>query len=95
MISRRGLTAFIVVVLVVAAAMPATQAALPEREQKQDKKTERKREIPIFLSGPNEGDSSAGKPGLWRDPGAIESLNLFYGPGGQSGAPDPAIHYTY
>src|SRR5262249_62081655 len=29
------------------------------------------------------------RPVLWRDPGNIESLDLFGGPGGQENSPDP------
>jgi hypothetical protein len=32
---------------------------------------------------------------LWRDPGNIESLDLFGGPGGVQGAPDPKARYTF
>lgn len=34
-------------------------------------------------------------PVLWQDPGAIERRDLFYGPGGRVGAPDPAGKFTY
>jgi hypothetical protein len=99
-ISKRSLSAFVAVLVAVAGAMSAAQAALPERARKEDRRMEWHQEIPIllsdsFLSAPDEVDPSGGTPILWHDPGAIESLNLFYGPGGQSGAPDPAGKITY
>jgi hypothetical protein len=36
-----------------------------------------------------------GHPVLWNDPGHLESLDLFYGPGGKDGAPDPSGKFTY
>src|SRR6185295_18597252 len=32
---------------------------------------------------------------LWKEPGAIEELDLFYGPGGSEGAPDTSATYTF
>jgi hypothetical protein len=40
-------------------------------------------------------DAREGHPTLWKDPGAIESLDLLYGPGGAEGAPDPSATFTF
>ena len=40
-------------------------------------------------------DSSEGHPVLWNEPVDIESLDLFYGPGGSEGAPDLTGKFTY
>ena len=32
---------------------------------------------------------------LWKEPGAIEGLDLFYGPGGSEGAPDASATFTF
>lgn len=40
-------------------------------------------------------DASEGRPVLWNDPGSIESLDLFYGPGGREGAPDVNGKFTF
>jgi hypothetical protein len=44
---------------------------------------------------PREVDVGADTPVLWQDPGEIEHRDLFYGPGEQSGSPDPAGKFTY
>src|ERR1044072_9993568 len=36
-----------------------------------------------------------GRPILWMEPNDIESRDLFYGPGGQEGAPDPSGKFTF
>lgn len=40
-------------------------------------------------------DASEGRPVLWTEPVEIESLDLFYGPGGKEGAPDLTGRFTY
>ena len=40
-------------------------------------------------------DSSEGHPVLWNEPVGIESLDLFYGPGGSEGAPDLTGKFNY
>jgi hypothetical protein len=44
---------------------------------------------------PREVDVGTNTPVLWQDPGEIEHRDLFYGPGGQAGSPDPAGKFTY
>ena len=43
----------------------------------------------------HEPPSPAAHAVLWRDPGPVESLDLFYGPGGREHAPDPEGTYTF
>src|SRR5215470_9115636 len=38
---------------------------------------------------------SEGHPVLWKERGNLETLDLFYGPGGREGAPDPKGKFTY
>lgn len=40
-------------------------------------------------------DSREGNPVLWKEPASIETLDLFFGPGGQEGAPDLSGKFTY
>lgn len=51
------------------------------------------------LGGKNQkksgGDSSPGRSILWQEPNDIESRDLFYGPGGREGAPDPNGKYQF
>lgn len=63
----------------------------------------------VVLTAPSEGEekhrekndthheppSPAAHAVLWRDPGPVESLDLFYGPGGREHAPDPDGTYTF
>ena len=42
----------------------------------------------------NDREEPAGKPVLWRDPGEIEKLDLFHGPGGPLGKPKPPFHFV-
>jgi hypothetical protein len=67
--------------------------AEPNQQGKNQKtgKSETKREH----DRPHEVDVGANTPVLWRDPGEIEHRDLFYGPGGKAGSPDPAGKFTY
>jgi hypothetical protein len=40
-------------------------------------------------------DAGEGHPRLWKEPKAIESLDLFYGGGGPEGAPDPSDTFHF
>ncbi|MEK6299345.1 MAG: hypothetical protein AABO41_01375 [Acidobacteriota bacterium] len=40
-------------------------------------------------------DAREGHATLWKEPGAIENLDLFYGPGGTEGAPDASATFTF
>lgn len=61
---------------------------LGTQEPKQNK-AEKKKEKPRVVDG------TEGRPLLWNEPGAIESLDLFYGAGGSEGAPDLTGRFTY
>ena len=41
------------------------------------------------------GATPAGSPVLWEEPADIEQRDLFYGSGGQQGAPDPSGKFTF
>ena len=60
--------------------------ALAQEKQKGEKAEKKKARIV---------DGSEGNPVLWKEPAAIESLDLFFGPGGQEGAPDLSGKFTY
>lgn len=53
----------------------------------------------IMVPAPGQGQNQgAGRPGraiLWQDPHDLESRDLFYGPGGREGAPDPSGRYKF
>ena len=42
-----------------------------------------------------EGDAANLPEVIWRDPGDVASLNLFYGAGGKEHAPDPNGTFTF
>jgi hypothetical protein len=46
-----------------------------------------------FLYGADASRLAAPKPVLWRDPGPMEKLDLFWGPGGRAGAPQPPFTF--
>jgi hypothetical protein len=56
---------------------------------KKDKKEKKKKDNGDAASTPD------ARPVLWKDPGDIESLDLFAGPGGAGNAPDPNARYTF
>src|SRR5262245_36864983 len=56
---------------------------------KKDKKEKKKKD------DGDAGSARDSKPVLWRDPGDIESLDLYAGPGGAGNAPDPGARYTF
>ena len=58
-----------------------------EKEKKKDGKKKDKTKEP-------EGET-AGRPVLWEEPNDLESRDLFYGPGGKKGAPDPSGKFTF
>jgi hypothetical protein len=66
------------------------EPSIPAKGQKTGKsKTKRDHDQPREVEV---GDDT---PVLWQDPGEIEHRDLFYGPGGQAGAPGPAGKFTY
>ena len=57
-------------------------------DEKKDKNPKKSENEPDLTTGP-------GIAILWEDPTDIESRDLFYGAGGQEGAPDPAGRFTF
>jgi len=57
--------------------------------QEKAKQNKAKKEKPQVVDG------SEGHPILWNEPTKVETLDLFYGPGGSEGAPDPTGKITY
>lgn len=55
------------------------------KEPKEEKKEKKK----------DKGGSGEGRNAMWEDPTDLESRDLFYGAGGQDGAPDPNAKYTF
>jgi len=58
--------------------------------------------LALTISAPGAGASAdsnqrqnPGQQVLWREPVDIESRDLFYGPGGRDGAPDPSTPFTF
>jgi hypothetical protein len=64
--------------------------AQDDKADKKDKKD--KKEKKAKADG---ADGRELKPVLWSEPTSIESLDLFNGPGGAEGAPDPSARYTF
>jgi hypothetical protein len=64
------------------------QTDKPEKEQKGEKKDKKKDAV----AG---GDIADARNVLWREPTDIESRDLFNGPGGADGAPDPKGRFTF
>jgi hypothetical protein len=57
--------------------------------QEKSKNTKAEKKKPQIVDG------SEGHPVLWKEPADIESLDLFYGPGGQENAPDLTGKFTF
>lgn len=68
-----------------------------DKEDKQDKgqKTDKKDKKEKKDDAVAVGDIANGHPVLWREPTDIESRDLFNGPGGAEGAPDPKAKFTF
>jgi len=60
----------------------------PDKEKKEEKKEKKK-------DAAASGATSAPRNVLWQDPTDIESRDLFNGPGGAEGAPDPKGKFTF
>jgi len=60
-----------------------------EHQESKKNDAQKKKEKPRVV------DSAEGRPVLWTEPADIESLDLFYGPGGKEGAPDLTGKFTY
>jgi hypothetical protein len=92
----RILTALIVLFLSSSIAEPQIdqrRLAEPHLQNKSQNKSESNKKR--SSDRPREVDVGTSTQILWQDPGEIEHCDLFYGPGGQAGSPDPAGKFTY
>ena len=64
------------------------QGDKPDKEKKEEKKDKKKDAV----AG---GDIADARNVLWREPADLESRDLFNGPGGADGAPDPKGKFTF
>ncbi|HEY7913047.1 MAG TPA: hypothetical protein VIG62_14135 [Blastocatellia bacterium] len=78
-------------------AIPSEAVEAAQESQKSDKADKDKSEKSDKKKEENkaEDDPNAGRPVLWQEPRDIESRDLFYGPGGREGAPDPSGKFTF
>jgi hypothetical protein len=67
---------------------PQKQGDKPDKDKKEEKKDKKK----DATAG---GDIADARNVLWKEPTDIESLDLFNGPGGADGAPDPKGKFTF
>src|SRR6185295_11413908 len=75
--------------LIGAASFGFSAHALGSGTQNKQKEPEHK-EAKLSIADPREGHAT-----LWKEPAAIESLDLFYGSGGREGAPDASATFTF
>lgn len=82
-----GILAF----LLIGAVAPGFSYQVPGGSGSQDKQEHRGHSA----SKANLVDAREGHATLWKEPDAIENLDLFYGPGGPEGAPDASATFTF
>ena len=66
---------------------------LSEKQRHESGKTQEKSDAKTRNN--EQVNTLAGQPFLWEEPSDIERRDLFYGPGGRQGAPDPAGKFTF
>ena len=66
---------------------PKKNKTAGEKKEKKDKKKDDQKG--------DKADAGGGRPVLWEEPADIESRDLFNGPGGADGAPDPKGKFTF
>jgi hypothetical protein len=72
------------------------KADKPKKEKKdKDKKDKDKKDKKKDDQKSDKAAAGGGRGVLWEDPGDIESRDLFNGPGGADGAPDPKGKFTF
>jgi hypothetical protein len=86
----RAICFVIIGVLVVASWAPVTARPQEDKSGKKDKSDKKKDKEGGLITG-----SRDKKAILWTEPTNIESLDLFAGPGGTEGAPNPNGRYTF
>ena len=96
MMPQRALSLFAIGSLLTAplfADVEARSQGSIQTQQNESSRTQEKSDGKI--SGGRQVDASAGQPFLWEEPRDIAQRDLFYGPGGRRGAPDPAGKFTF
>jgi hypothetical protein len=87
-IVRRTLSIFFLSIAMIAPGFnPCAPGGLGAQEKPKKDKAEKEKAQVV--------DASEGRPVLWTEPVDVESLDLFYGPGGKEGAPDLTGRFTY
>jgi len=86
LIERSGALAFLLIGAIAVGLSAQALGSGTQDKQKRKGDTASKSSI----ADPQEGHAT-----LWKDPGAIENLDLFYGAGGREGAPDPSATFTF
>jgi hypothetical protein len=77
-------------------AQDSDKADKPKKDKKdKDKKDKDKKDKKKDDQKSDKADAGGGRGVLWEDPGDIESRDLFNGPGGADGAPDPKGKFTF
>jgi hypothetical protein len=82
-------TGFLVIAMVAAGLNSPLRGVTAQENPKRNKVEEKKKQKTRIV------DASEGHPVLWNEQVDIENLDLFYGPGGSEGAPDPSGKFTY
>jgi hypothetical protein len=80
---RRIITLLLTLFLGLVIAAPGIRVSADDKDKK-DKKEKK-----------DKGDNNASRNWMWEEPADIESRDLFNGPGGAEGAPDPAETFTF
>ncbi|HTG15958.1 MAG TPA: hypothetical protein VK747_11895 [Blastocatellia bacterium] len=73
----------------------ADKADKPKKDKKDKDKDKDKKDKKKDDQKADKVDAGGGRAVLWEDPGDIESRDLFNGPGGADGAPDPKGKFTF
>lgn len=98
MVSKiKTICALMLVCLFVAltASWPAQADAGAQDKDKGDKANKQKDDKDKKDKKDEDDEIAAGRAVMWQEPTDIESRNLFYGPGGEAGAPNPSGKYTF
>ncbi len=97
MMPKRALSLFAIVCLLIAPLFADVEARSQGSIQPQQNESSRTQEKSVGkkIAGSKQVDASAGQPFLWEEPVDIEQRDLFYGPGGREGVPDPAGKFTF
>jgi hypothetical protein len=75
-----------------------TEESREEREEKDEKSGKSKRNSQLKAPDSDRvapDNISVGRPLLWEEPADIEQRDLFHGPGGRQGAPDPESRFIF